>query len=30
MCAAPRRFPSCILDGDAVACNDDGIALLER
>ena len=29
MRAVPLRFPSCILDSDAVACGDDGIALFE-
>jgi bifunctional non-homologous end joining protein LigD len=30
MCAVPLRSRSCILDGEAVACGDDGIALFER
>jgi len=30
MRAAPLRSRSCILDGEAVACGDGGIALFER
>jgi hypothetical protein len=30
MRAVPLRSRSCIIDGEAVACGDDGIALFER